>query len=76
VQAYPVGKLLLRPASVVAELPHACVGQWSGSHTLYETSVQKVGTWDGSGRPEKTTSMRQMLISYVREEERPDDGFR
>jgi hypothetical protein len=43
----------------------------SSSHTLYyETSVQKVRPWDGSGRPKTPSSMRR--TAYQLRERRPE----
>ena len=52
----PDGGLGLRRDRV----PERCGDRRSRSHTLYyETSVQKVRTWGGSGRPKTPSSMRR-----------------
>ena len=53
-------------------IPERCGDRRSRSHTLYyETSVQKVRTWDGSGRPKTPSSMRrtayQLHAKYLQE---------
>jgi hypothetical protein len=59
----PDGGLGLRRDRV----PERCGDRRSSSHTLcYETSVQKVRTWDGSGRPKTPSSMRRTAYQLRR----------
>ena len=47
-------------------VPERCGDRRSSSHTLYyETSVQKVRRWDGSGRPNTPSSMRRTAYQLL-----------